>query len=247
VRDLLERLVDGVRDALGDEVVGISLFGSAVTGNFEDAISDVDTVVVVRGEIDDPRLERLERMHDRLVAEMPEWRDRVEAVYVAARALVAFRDGPAPGARISPGEPFHAIILDPSWILDWYPLREAGVALVGPPPTDLVPPISTEEYVEAVRRHLLAWPDWTERPLTSRTQAYAILTMCRGLRTVRTGDHVSKREAAAWACEILPHRAGLIADALGWREHARTDGAADPRAARAEVRSFVEEVANLVR
>jgi predicted nucleotidyltransferase len=243
---LLERLVAGVRDALGDDVVAIYLFGSAVTGAFEPGISDVDTAVVLRSEPDDAQVERLERMHDRLVAGTPEWRDRVEVVYVPVRALLAFRDEPAPGARISRGEPFHAIELDTSWVIDWYRVGGAGVALVGPPPAELVPAISTEEYVEAVRRHLLGWPDSTDALATSESQAYAVLTMCRGLRTVRTGDDVSKREAAAWAAEVLPHRAALIDAALGWRAVARTDRAADPRVSREDVRSFVEEVAALV-
>ena len=190
-------------------------------------------------------LAALERMHRGLVVETPEWDGRVEVVYVSSEGLRTFRDGTSAAARISPGEPFHAIVVDPTWLIDWYQLREVGVTLFEPPATEVVPVISKSEYVEAVRQHLLAWLTWTDELATLGTQAYAILTMCRGLRTVRTGEYVSKREAARWASEQLPAYAELIRTALGWREARRgaTDDATPTRAAAA---AFVADVVSLV-
>ena len=76
-------------------------------------------------------------------------------------------------------------------------------------------------------------------------QAYAILTMCRGLRTVRTGEYVSKREAARWTSEQLPAYSELIRTALLWREARRgaTDDATPMRDAAA---AFVADVASLI-
>lgn len=125
-----------------------------------------------------------------------------------------------------PGEPFHAIEVDDRWLIDWYQVRTVGIALFGPSPAEVVPPISKDEYVEAVRRHLLE-PDWVDDfpahgDLWDRS--YAILSMCRGLRTCLTGEHVSKREGARWASELMPEHAGLIADALTWRERSQVSG-----------------------
>jgi hypothetical protein len=50
----------------------------------------------------------------------------------------------------------------------------------------------------------------------------AVLSMCRGLRTCETGEHVSKREGARWAAEVMPEHAGVIADALAWRSRDTT-------------------------
>jgi hypothetical protein len=108
-----------------------------------------------------------------------------------------------------------------------------------------VPVIAREEYVEAVRRHLLSWASWAGFD-TQGSQAYAILTVCRGLRTCRTRDDVSKREAARWASEVLPEYAALIRDAAAWRERARCGPAVDGAATRAASRAFVVEVARLV-
>jgi hypothetical protein len=240
---LVSRLLDDLIGTLGANLFALYLFGSAATGNFEPGISDVDLAAVVHHELAPHELGALDRMHRELVTGMPEWDGRVEVVYVSSAGLRTFRDGTSAAARISPGEPFHAIVVDPTWLIDWYQLREVGVTLLGPPPTEVVPAISKAEYVEAVRRLILTWP--TGELATLGNQAYAILTMCRGLRTVRTGEYVAKREAARWASEQLPGHAELIRTALLWREERRraTDDAIATRAAAA---AFVAEVASLV-
>jgi len=245
VETLLARLGEGQQQALGLELVGSYIFGSVVTGDFESGISDVDTVVVLRETLTAAELAALMRLHLDLVEEMPEWEDRVEVVYLSSRALRAFRTESSAAARISPGEPFHQIHVDSSWLIDWYQLREVGVALLGPPAPSLVPVISSDEYVEAVRQHVLDWPDPADEPMTRGDQAYAILTMCRGLRTSRTAQHVSKREAARWACHALPEHAPLIRAAVAWRERSK-ESSIDGTATREATRTFVSDVKRLV-
>lgn len=243
--ELLDRLVDGQRRVLGDGLVGSYLFGSLATGDFEPGISDVDSAAILRSDLNGEELAGLEHLHGRLEAESPGWRDRIEAVYLSSRALMTFRTESSPAARISPGEPFHSIRVDDRWLIDWYQLRTVGVPLHGPPPDTLVPPISLEEYVDAVREHVLA-DDWLDDAETQAEQAYIVLTMCRGLRTSRTGEHVSKREAAGWAAERMPEHAALIGDALVWRERSHTDTAVDGAATRDATARFVDDVQRAV-
>jgi predicted nucleotidyltransferase len=243
---LLARLVDSHQEALGINLIGSYVFGSVVTGDFESGISDVDIVAVIRSNLKAAELAALAQLHLDIVEEMPEWEDRVEVAYLSSWALKTFRTESSAAARISPGEPFHEIEVDSSWLIDWYQLREAGIALLGPPATSLVPAISSDEYVEAVRQHVLDWPDLVDEPLTRGDQAYAILTMCRGLRTSRTAQHVSKREAARWAGEALPEHARLIQDALAWRERSGNGSAVDGAATLEATRAFVSDVKRLV-
>jgi hypothetical protein len=246
VQKLLSRLADGQEHALGARLLGSYVFGSVVKGDFDPGISDIDMVAVLRSDPTEPELTALERLHRNIVEEMPGWEDRVEVVYLSSRALTTFRTTSSPAARISPGEPFHAIEVDERWLIDWYQLRAVGVAVFGPPAASLVPFISHTEYVEAVRQHMLAWPDPADELLTQGDQAYAILTMCRGLRTWRTGEHVSKREAARWACEALPDHADLIRDALVWRAQSRDGVRIDGTATGDVVRRFVSDVQRLM-
>jgi hypothetical protein len=77
-------------------------------------------------------------------------------------------------------------------------------------------------------------------------QAYVILTVCRGLRTIRTGEYVSKREAARWASELLPQHGDLIREALVWREHSRRDDSLENGTATEEdVHTFLRDITNL--
>jgi hypothetical protein len=217
---ILARQVEGQQQVLGADLIGCYIFGLAGAGDFEPGISDVDTVAVLRSEITAAQFAGIERLHRDIVDEQPRWEDRVEVVYLSSQALTSFRDGSSPAARISPGEPFHAIEVDRRWLIDWYQLRTVGIALCGPPAASFVPVISHDEYVDAVRQHVLAWPQ-VDASVTRGAQAYAILTMCRGLWTWRTGQHVSKREAARWACEALPRHAELIRGAVHWRAQDR--------------------------
>jgi Domain of unknown function (DUF4111)/Nucleotidyltransferase domain len=198
VRELLSRLTGGQEGVLGDDLLGSYVFGSVATGDFEPGISDVDTAVVLRADATPAQLTALGHLHEEIIEEMPAWEDRVEVVYLSSGALAMFRTSSWLAARISPGEPFHAIEVDRRWLIDWYQLREVGVALRGPAIDSLVPEITQAEYVDAVRQHLLTWRDSLDDLESQGDQAYAVLTMCRGLRTLRTGDHVSKREAARW-------------------------------------------------
>ena len=192
----------------------------------------------------DAQLVTLAQLHREVVEEMPHWENRVEVVYVSTEALAICRTGSSKAARISPGEPIHEIRVDHRWLIDWSSCARSGWPS-GPPATTLVPVITNAEYVEAVRQHVLDWPD----PDVGESQgslAYAIITLCRGLRTIRTGALVSKREAARWGCEVLPDHAPLIRDAIGWRERAH----AQPQIAAVKetdaTRLFVHNVRHLV-
>ena len=88
----------------------------------------------------------------------------------------------------------------------------------------------------------MTWRDPLDDLESRGDQAYAILSMCRGLRTVGTGDDVSKREAARWASEELPEHADLIRDALEWRARSRGGRRIDGTATRATTARFVETV-----
>jgi predicted nucleotidyltransferase len=246
VKEFLRRLVNEQEDVLGEDFVGSYVFGSVATGDFEADISDVDTASVLRADPTPDQLTALGRLHDEILEDLPEWEDRVEVVYVSSRTLAMFRTASWPAARISPGEPFHAITVDRAWLIDWYQLREVGVALRGPSIDSLVPEITHGEYVEGVRRHLLTWRDSLDDLGSQSDQAYAILTMCRGLRTVRTGEHVSKREAARWASDMMPDHAELIRDALEWRARSRGGQWIDGTATRTTTARFVEMVLELV-
>jgi predicted nucleotidyltransferase len=239
---LAARLLEAQRQVLGDRLQALYLFGSAATGSFEAGISDVDTVAVLATDPTDNDVATLAEMHKRLINDTPAWNDRVEVDYLSATALANFRSRSWPAARISPGDLFHRIQIDERWVLDWYQVLVSGIALYGPPPQTFIPPISHEEFLEAVRQHLEEWPDRLTEDLSPGGRAYAILTACRALRVCRTGEYAAKKEAAEWATEQLPQFHDLITGALARRHGPRTGGESITLA---ETTYFVQTVIHL--
>jgi hypothetical protein len=198
------------RVVLGEALVGVYLFGSAAVGSFEPQVSDVDTVVVLEQDLTDVQFASLDRLYDEIVRESPEWWDRIEAVYLSTQALHASLTGSATAARIAPGEDFHVIQITRGWILDWYQVRRVGIVLEGKPIEEVIPQVTRVEYIATLRDYLLR-PDWLRSVDDARDRCYAVLTFCRGLRSLETGDYVSKKDGAVWASATMPEFAPLIA------------------------------------
>jgi predicted nucleotidyltransferase len=193
------------------------LFGSATTGAYTEGVSDIDTVAVLDGDPSNEDVVALASMHQELVGEAPEWNDRIEVDYLSAQAVAEFRSHPWPAARISPGEPFHRVEIDRRWITDWFQVLNGGIALHGPPPETFFPPIPQYEFVEAVREQLAQWPARISAASHPGQLAYAVLTICRALYACRTGEYVSKKEAASWASVELPQFRSVIEQAVAVR------------------------------
>jgi predicted nucleotidyltransferase len=243
---LLSSIQEAIVAVAGPSLVGLYVFGSLASGDFDARVSDVDLLAVLA---EGPRrlAARLERMHADLAQANPAWDDRIEVVYISAQGLARCRTDTATIAVISPGEPFHVIEAGPDWVLNWYPAREDGVRLLGPPIDSLIPPIPTAEYLVQVRRSLVGFTGRIPDDASPGMQAYAILTMCRGLYALRFGERLSKRAAASWARGEFTRWADLIRRALGWRQRQWEPGGQDGAATVAETRAFVADMAELAR
>lgn len=241
INDLLNRLTDDIRRSLNHSLVGLYLYGSLVTGDFDRESSDVDLLAVVRSSVGGDDFDRLDRMHERFVEDHPAWEDRIEVAYVSAPALREFKTETSQIAVVSPGEPFHFKEAGKDWLINWYMVRELDVALFGPSSRSLIPEISKAEFVEAVRDQSEDWAEWVYRMRRRGEQSYAVLTMCRALYACTHGEQASKKRAALWAQAYLPQWAPLIQRAWIWRGE-RQDEVADDEATFPEVVRFVHEV-----
>ena len=218
VNNLLNLILTRIKSVLGDKLVGLYLGGSLVLGDFDPNISDIDLVAALTSEIDDKEFKELKNMHAQLVQEYKPWHDRVEVCYVATAALKKVKISTDNIVNISPGEPIHRIKLKPIWVTNWYLIRQKGRTLFGPPPKTIIQPISKAEFIQSVKQHAQSWNKWILNMHTRSAQAYAILTMCRALYAYTKGNQTSKAKAALWAQAQLPQWAGIIQNALTWRQ-----------------------------
>lgn len=242
VTAVLESLVAGISESLSKRLLGLYLFGSLVTGDFDPRLSDLDLAAIVANPLTASERDRLKTMHDRIAREFPAWDDRIEVGYLAAQDVRPF-DPAATIAIISPGEPFHPRVAEHSWLFNLHVVRKRGITLSGPDPRTLIAPISSDELTAGLRRRMVEWRVWTEEeipPMGAGAQAYVVLTMCRALNTYTTGEWASKRQAALWTMRAEPAWASLIEQALAWRE-SEPPASVDLAAAQAQMLAFARE------
>jgi hypothetical protein len=245
INDLLAFLLSQMRKILGEKLVGLYLYGSLVTGDFDDEISDIDLLAATSGDIDEPQFDELQKMQDDTVRHHPKWEGRVEIAYLSLQALKTFRTHTSKMAVISPGEPFHFKEAGRDWLMNWYMVREKGITLFGPPPEAIIESISRAEFVQAVKEHAVAWRNWIDDAHSRPFQAYAILTLCRALYTCKNGEQVSKIKAALWAEKQLPEWSSLIRNAVLWRRAWRAEDV-DHAATMPETQRFVNDVVDQI-
>jgi hypothetical protein len=179
-------------------------------------------------------LPALEAMHAGLASAVGKWATKLEGSYIPRHALRRYDHEDAPRPQLNEGR-FYVARHCSDWIIQRHIIREQGVALAGPPPSTLIDPVSPDDLRGAVRGILREWwepmlldPEWLRADLY---RAYAVLTMCRALYTLRHGRVASKPVSAAWARRELGARwAELIERASAWRHDAPAgdlSGAAD--------------------
>jgi hypothetical protein len=236
LRPVLLPLMDDLRDALGDGLLGLYLYGSAVSGGFDQGVSDIDLVSVTRRRVEELDLNELDRVHRRVTERDESWADRLEIVYVADGTLSELVGGDAV-AVISPGEPLHVTGPASGWLQNWFLVRETGIALVGPPASDVIAPISRAEFLAAVKAYL-------EYLRGIDSLGYAVLSACRALCTLHTGEPCSKQEGAAFGRAQMPEWTSLIDLAVSSRLSKGMSGFENP-GTRAAARRFVNLLADV--
>lgn len=218
---LLHRLLADARRVLGEAmVVALYLYGSLASGDFEPARSDVDFVVVTATEVPPARLPALEAMHAALGTSDLAWAKKLEGCYIPRDALRRYNPDDPPRPVVNEGR-FYLGRMGSDWIIQRHIMREQGVVVAGPPPTTLIDPVTPDGLRGAVRASMHEWwaghLDNPERLAERDYQAYAILTMCRVLHTLDTGEIGSKPLAARWAQQRLGTAwHAIIERALAW-------------------------------
>jgi predicted nucleotidyltransferase len=245
VNEVLADLLARMQRVLDRKLVGLYLYGSLVTGDFDDQNSDIDLLAAIASDLTDSEFDALNAMHGDIVTKYPRWLDKLEIAYLTLHALKTFRTETSKIGIISPGEPFHFRDAGSDWLVNWYVVRQQGLTLFGPAPSDIIDPISKDEFIQTVKSHMVGWREWIDEMRSRPSQAYAILTMCRALYTFRNAEQVSKPEAARWAARELPEWAPLIENALAWRQAWR-DQDVDHAATFPETRRFVFFVIDLI-
>ena len=246
----VDRLVADIHDRLvrllSGNLVGVYIFGSVASGAYQPGVSDVDLLVVTAGQPRMSEYEQLQSMHTALAAEHLQWANRIEVAYLSRDALRTFKERTSQIGIISPGEPFHVVLAGWDWLVNWYDVREHAIVVSGPDPKTLIEPITRAELHACIRAYLQLFPERVRHNPHSGSDAYAVLTICRGLHTDLVGGPATKDAAAQWASRRFPQWQDLIAQAQRWRLAADNE-AVNSDDTHAQVEAFVNFAMRVLR
>jgi predicted nucleotidyltransferase len=227
VYHLLQVFLAEVRAVLGEQFIGLYLYGSLASGDFVPARSDIDFLVVTAGELPAGVISALGNLHARLWATGAKWALKLEGSYITQAALRRYNPEDGPFPCVNEGK-FYLARHESDWVLQRHILRESGVAVAGPDIGPLIDPVSPADIRAAVRGYLREW--WQpmlrnpERLQSREYQAYATLSMCRAFYTLQHGRVASKTDSARWAQRTFGERwTALIDRALAWPEGEQAD------------------------
>lgn len=246
VRDQVDGLVESVRLLLGQALAGVYLHGSLACGCFNPERSDLDLLalttrpitreaklglvkaflrrssaptpleisVVARGDLAPWRYPTPYQLHF-----SEAWRARLQAE-VTSVAWLAWPDG-AQGT-------------DPDLAAHVTMARARGIALLGPPPAQILPEAPPADFLASILRDS---EDALTQPLANPVST--VLNLCRIAWYLRAQVVSSKEEAGVWAQEtVRPAHQPLVRQAL-----ATYRGAAPPPAWDADaIRRFGHQV-----
>ena len=222
--------VSSWRSALGRNLAGVYVLGSLSTGAFNVHTSDIDVLATTRTLTDEIANARLLEAHQAIQGwGHDRWADSLDAVFVPARALALPAVPPMAVLQLHPEEGFKVEPLGPDFMIQKRILRQHGITLFGPRIARIVAPVTNGELREAQIGTLRDWwrpqLEFPGQFLNRLYQAYAVLTMCRALCLLATGEVVTKPEAAAWALHgpYLEAWRPLIGSAIAYPGGAQPD------------------------
>jgi hypothetical protein len=229
VNEVLNLLLMHVKEVLNEQFVGMYLYGSLSSGDFNPETSDIDFLVVTLDQLPAETIAALETMHREAWATSVKRAGELEGAYVP-KALIRrhLLDGPA-CPTVNEGK-FYLAPLGSDWIIQRHVVREYGVVVEGPQPKTLIDFVSPEEIRGAVLGVLHEWwfpmlddPAWL-REHDNAYHAFAVITMCRVLHALENGTITSKPKAVQWARAQLADRWKLLIDqAIIASHHEKTD------------------------
>lgn len=200
---VLAELEAQVRDLLGPNLRAMYVYGSLAFECYNPARSDVDVLVVTQRRMAPETRRVLSTVLRRLSVEAP-----LEISFLSRADLEPWRY-PCPFDYHFSAEDEKHDGSDAYFATEIANARARGVALVGPPPTRLLPRVPDEDFLDAVEQDLV----WARDRIDERP-GYAVLNCCRVLAFRKERTVMSKAQAGEWGARFVPEQfRSLVADA----------------------------------
>ena len=208
VNEVLNLLHANVKNILEDQFVGMYLYGSLSSGDFNPESSDIDFLFVTKDLLSEETISKLDVMHQQTWATSLKRAGKLEGAYVPQALIRKHDPDGVPCPTVNEGK-FYTAPLGSDWIIQRHVVREYGVVIEGPDPKTLIDFVTPEDIRSSVMGVLREWwfpmldnPSWLEEH-DAGYRSFAVITMCRVLHALETGTITSKPKAAQWTRERL--------------------------------------------
>src|SRR5689334_20246089 len=131
VNEVLNMLLINVKEVLQDQFIGMYLYGSLSSGDFNPETSDIDFLFVTSDTLSEKTFFELEAMHQTIWAAGLNWARKLEGAYVPAKLLLRHDPKGPLCPTVNEGKIFVAR-LGSDWIIQRHVVREYGVVIEGP-------------------------------------------------------------------------------------------------------------------
>lgn len=247
LHELLQALAADLPAILGENLVGVYLWGSLTYAAFDAACSDVDLVAVTRRDLNGQEFSDIDAWFTKK-AEQNRWICTIDMRFVidgefldkGSRCCGFYHYLGKLSRHGSDGNP-----------IIWMNIAECGITLWGQDVKLIAPVVSRQCLNEALLLEL----NYLNEDLASNAgdrsskafihNAYAVLTACRILYTAQQGSLASKDRAYGWAMETVPPKWRNIIHAA--RENRLKNGGSTTPELEANALSFVEFVTGEVK
>jgi hypothetical protein len=220
INEVLYTLLKDVQTVLNEYFVGMYLYGSLASKDFDPFRSDIDFLVVTTQELPENIVLSLEAMHTRIGASGLKWASKLEGIYIPRKAIWQYDPAGPLYPMIHEGK-FEVAQPGIDWVINRCILYHSGVVISGTPLREMIRPVEPCELREAVlsllRNNWASFLQNADNFLGTGYQSFVVLTMCRALYTLEHGIAASKKGSAEWAIAALDKKwTELIKRAIAW-------------------------------
>ncbi|MBP7875674.1 DUF4111 domain-containing protein [Candidatus Woesebacteria bacterium] len=221
VDQIIHKLAEDISRSLGNNLVGLYLFGSLTYGDFHEASSDIDLMAIVKEPVAPAEIQLLKKVHSQIAATYPKWATRIECSYTPVSMLTSVTPPKEPRPYYGENIFWPKAPYGNEWIINLYLVHTYGQSLIGPDFKTLVQSVDIKEVQKAAIKDL--FKEWEPKLAdiawlnNSHYQSYFVLNLCRIFYTVTQADAKSKKVAADWVKKTYPEWSQLIETAQNWQ------------------------------
>jgi Domain of unknown function (DUF4111) len=223
IHPLLHDYMQLLAQSVPDLTEACYLHGSIALNAFNERLSDIDFVTVLRRRPTPQDIIHLKTSHQILSTTYPNW--TLDGSYLQWNDLGRLPDAIAPSPYVADGV-FHPQGYRDINLVTWWVLKHYGIAILGPSPQALIFTVSWDELVARMHDNLNSyWRSWTRSPirlsqlLTDYSVQWSVLGVLRLWYAFCENEITSKTGAGGYALSHLPGRwHPLIQEAINIRD-----------------------------